>query len=347
MLDIVQVVRKFGTDGGMERYVWELSHALADLGFKVHVLCEQTTKTTHHKNIKVNYVSKVISRPRWLAMFRFSINVRHWVEKNTSNDWIIHSHERTPVHQVTTFHGPPFANIKSKPLWKRLSVRIRVWLYLEYRELCSNQVQFVLPNSDLILQDLKKFYPCVTEKLSFVAYPGVRDFDIKKRQLKNKKVIFFVGKEWKRKGLEFTIKIVEELRFKDRNIELWVAGPEKNEIEHLFKKWKKGFRLLGWCDPTEYFPMANLLLHPAISEPYGMAISEATSFSVPVVISNRCGIANQVTNDSGSVVDLGEDLSKWVDACLCQLNRKSSIVKVGKSWKELAREHIKIYQSIR
>ena len=54
MLNIIQVVRIFGVNGGMERYVWELSYALADLGVQVHILCEQSDHSTVHKNIKVH-----------------------------------------------------------------------------------------------------------------------------------------------------------------------------------------------------------------------------------------------------------------------------------------------------
>jgi len=346
MLKTVQVVRRFGVSGGMERYVWELSHALADLGVQVHILCEQSDKNTEHKNINIHHLKRVTPKPRWLAMLRFSSNVSTWVKNNSGNDWVIHSHERTAVHHVSTFHGPPFAHIYNKPWYKRASIRVAMWLYLERRELCASQVKVILPNSDLILNDLKKMYPCAREVLLSPAYPGVNKPEKIIETQKDKKVILFVGKEWKRKGLEKAEKIVKKIRENDSSIELWVVGPDKKEIKHLFKDWNSGLQLFGWQDASKFMPLASLLLHPAVSEPYGMAIAEATNYEVPVVISDQCGIASQVSGGSGSVVDIKANIDEWIYSCLKELNRKDLVISVGKSWQELAQQHIEIYKKI-
>jgi UDP-glucose:(heptosyl)LPS alpha-1,3-glucosyltransferase len=346
MLTVVQIVRKFGFYGGMERYVWELSHALADLGVKVHILCEQSEQNISHGNIKIHYLKKIIPKPRWLAMLRFSSNVSSWIENNVDSNWIIHSHERTAVHHVSTFHGPPFAHVYNKPWWKRFSVRIAVWLYLEKRELCAKQVKVVLPNSDLILNDLKKMYPCVTDVLHSPAYPGVEKPSKVNRADTEKKVIVFVGKEWRRKGLKKAVSVVKELRERDKNIEFWVVGPKKEDIMYLFDSWNSGFQLLGWQDASMLMHSVSLLIHPAISEPYGMAIAEATNFGIPVVVSNKCGIASKITNKSGSVIDVDASIEIWVGACLKELNRKDTVLGVGKSWQELAQQHIDIYAQL-
>ena len=260
---------------------------------------------------------------------------------------IIHSHERTSIHQVTTFHGPPFAHIRSKPFWKRFSLRVKVWLYLEKRELCSDQVKVVLPNSKLISKDLKRFYPCIKERLYAPAYPGIKNQKLKTKKLEARpNIILFIGKEWKRKGLDFAAEIVDKLRLKDKSIELWVLGPDPDSVRHLFKKWKDGFKLLGWDDPKKYLANSKLLIHPAISEPYGMSISEATNFGVPVVISDNCGIASQITKKSGRVLTLDDSIDSWVEACSKEITRNNLADRVGKSWTELALDHIKIYDSI-
>jgi len=347
MLEVVQIVRRFGKDGGMERYVWELAHALANYDVIVHILCEEVTDSVNHHNIRINCLNPIAKRPRWLSMLRFSRNVFKWFKLNNINNCIIHSHERTSIHQVTTFHGPPFAHIRTKPFWKRFSLRVKVWLYLEKRELCSDQVKVVLPNSKLISKDLKSFYPCIKGRIHAPTYPGIKDPNVKIKKLEARpNIILFIGKEWKRKGLDFAVEIVDKLRLIDKSIEFWVLGPDPDSVRHLFKKWKDGFKLLGWDDPKKYLVNSKLLLHPAISEPYGMAISEATSFGVPVVISNNCGIANQITKKSGRVLALDDSIALWIKACSEEIKRNDLAHKVGKSWTELALDHIKIYDSI-
>jgi len=347
MIEVVQVVRKFGKKGGMELYVWELSHALADQGVLVHILCEEVTDACNHHLIQINTLKRVFEKPRWLAMLRFSRKVTNWFEENRLNDCIIHSHERTSMHQVTTFHGPPFAHIRNKLFWKRISLRVKVWLYLEKRELCSNQVRLVLPNSKLIGKDLEHFYPCIKDRLHAPAYPGIKDPNIITKELEARpNIILFIGKEWKRKGLDFAVEIVEKLRLTDKSIEFLVLGPDPDLVRHLFKNWTDGYRLLGWDDPRKYLSNARLLIHPAISEPYGMSISEATNFGVPVVISDNCGIASQITKKSGRVLTLDDSIDSWVEACSKEITRNNLADRVGKSWTELALDHIKIYDSI-
>ena len=346
MLNIIQVVRRFGVNGGMERYVWELSHALADLDVQVHILCEQPDQDTNHKNITVHCLKRVFPKPRWLAMLRFSSNVSSWIKNNANSNWVIHSHERTTVHHVSTFHGPPFAYVYSKPWWKRASIRVVMWLYLERRELCASQVKAILPNSDLIYDDLSKLYPCVRKRLLSPAYPGVSKPIFTSKKESDKKVVLFIGKEWKRKGLEKAEKIVKNLRQNDASVEFWVIGPEKDAIEYLFKDWNSGFKLLGWQDASKFMSLASLLLHPARSEPYGMAIAEATNYGIPVVVSNQCGVASQISNRSGSVLDVEDSIDEWANSCLTELSRKDPVLGIGKSWRELAQQHIEIYRKL-
>ena len=45
----IHIVRRYGPVGGMERYVWELTHALAKQGQKVKIICERAYDTCDDK----------------------------------------------------------------------------------------------------------------------------------------------------------------------------------------------------------------------------------------------------------------------------------------------------------
>lgn len=348
MLKNLHIVRRFGPVGGMERYVWELSHALANLDIEIHILCEESLYTPNHDNIFIHTLGTTPAKPRWISELRFSHRVQQWVNNNTNHDFVIHSHVRTGVHHITTFHSTLFSHVRKKPWWKKISIRIAVWLYLEKRELCGKQVQVVLPNSDLMHDELKVEYPCIGNRLYPPAYPGVHPSDNKHldKTNKQKEVILFIGQEWQRKGLHTAVQIVEKIKATRPAIEFWVLGPNPTDIQHLFKHWEKDYRLLGWQESAPFLPEANLLLHPAIAEPYGMAIAEAANTGVPVVISNQCGIANQVTNQSGQVINLNSPLHTWVTACIEELDRTSPVENITNSWLELAEQHVEIYSQI-
>jgi UDP-glucose:(heptosyl)LPS alpha-1,3-glucosyltransferase len=90
----------------------------------------------------------------------------------------------------------------------------------------------------------------------------------------------------------------------------------------------------------------DLLLHPARSEPYGMAVGEAMAARVPVVISDRCGIAGSVSTDAGCVLGLDAGVPAWVQACERQLARERPPAGFARSWDTVAAEHESLYAQV-
>jgi UDP-glucose:(heptosyl)LPS alpha-1,3-glucosyltransferase len=329
----------------MERYVWEITHELAKLGHQVQVLCEYSAAKTPSE-IEVHELGEMFYRPRWLYYWRFSHRVKNWLGAHPQPGWLIHSHERVGVHQVTTFHGPPFATVRDKPWWKKISLRVAMQLYLERREL--QVAHFIVPNSEIISRLLAHYYPEYARKLSEPVVPGVSpSFMRSTRSVPvNGGIIGFVGKEWKRKGLPLAIEIAAKLRQERPQLELWVLGPSENEVRHLFKDWQNGYRLLGWQQDSSHFQEIDVLLHPAKAEPYGMVISEAMAACVPVVVSNACGAAPQVIAGAGEVIALDAPVQQWVTAVARQLDRTDAPPEFVRGWDVVAAEYEIIYAKV-
>ena len=347
-MNILQIVRRFGPIGGMERYVWELTRELAAMGHHLQVLCEIDLSPEPLANVEVHALGTVRPKPRWLAHVRFSNRVDRWLEQHPQSDTIIHSHERITKHQITTFHGPPFAQIYQQPLWKRLSLRAAMNLWLERRELCSEQVQAIVPNSIRIAEDLETYYPNVNARISKPIVPGVEPCT--KRQPRkiaaDAGVIGFVGKEWKRKGLTMAVDIVSTLAKQRPNLTFKVAGSPPEAIDHLFKSATFKYELLGETDVRELYQQFDLLLHPARQEPFGMVITEALSAGVPVVISNLCGAATEVNPSNGKAPSLNDPIEQWVEAADFWLNNADHNIDYHHSWQQMASEYEQLYRAI-
>jgi len=345
-LSILHIVRRYGPAGGMERYVWEVTQELAAAGHDVSVLCETCCADTRPEGIHVHELGKQICKPRWLGHLRFSKCVHEWLRDHARPDTIIHSHERTGDHHVTTFHSPPFARIKDGLWWKQLSPRAQINLWLEKREVCSPQVNAVVPNSAMTTSLLNRYYPCIGRRMAKPVPPGVSAGP--KRPDRSVPhdggVIGFIGCEWKRKGLDIAVAAVAELRKKRPRLEFRVAGPEPDEIRHLFAGWTDGFHLLGHADSNELYPQFDLLLHPARQEPYGMVIAEAMAAGVPVVISDRCGIASDVPNRMGTVCPPNTTPYDWSMACEKYIG--TSFPTDVRNWQQVALDYIHLYQSL-
>ncbi len=341
-MKILHVVRRYGPVGGMERYVWEITRELAALGHQVEVVCERC-HADKPDGIAVHELGEIAPRPRWLSLLRFGRRVARWQEQNPRPGFVVHSNERLAAHHVTTFHGPPFATVRDKPFWKRISLRVAMQFYLERRELRA--ARFIVPNSIIIRSQLAHYYPEYAHKLTAPVVPGVAA--VTQRAWKpapvDGGVIGFVGKEWQRKGLPLAVAIAARLRKERPGLELQVAGPQPAEVQHLFGGWQGGYRLLGWRSDAAYFAQFDVLLHPASAEPYGMAITEAMAQQVAVVVSDRCGAAAQISEAAGGVLSLDAPVEQWVQAVAQQLGRSEAPPQFKRSWREVAQEYETIY----
>ena len=341
-MKIIHIVRHYGPVGGMERYVWETTRELARLGHQVQVLCEQSM-TENPPNIAVHELGRMAPRPRWLGYWRFSRRVQTWLNAHAQPGWLVHSHERTGVHDITTFHGPPFAAVRDLPWWKRISIRVVAQLWLERREL--RVAKKIVPNSAIIAKQLAHYYPEYAHKLTAPIVPGVLPGVVRVPRAvpADGGIVGFVGREWQRKGLPLAVKIVAELRKTRPQLELWVVGPNEKEVVHLFKGWQGGYRLLGWRTDNTHFENIDVPLHPAKAEPYGMVISEAMAARVPVAVSDACGAAAQVSAGAGAVVQLDAPIEQWKRAVAAQLDRTDAIPAFVRGWDAVAREYENIY----
>ena len=342
-MKIIHIVRRYGPVGGMERYVWEVTHELVKLGHQVQVICE-TCVAEKPQGITVHELGTMIYRPRWLYYWRFGRRVEKWLRTYTQPGWLIHSHERVGVHHVTTFHATPFATVCDKPWWKRFSFRVSMQLSMEHREL--RMAQHIVPNSEIIARQLAHYYPEYAHKLTRPVVPGVLPGIVREPHQAPKAggIIGFVGREWQRKGLSLAIEIVAQLRIDRPQLELWVIGPDEREVQHLFANWQGGYRLLGWCNGSLHFHEIDVLLHPAKAEPYGMVITEAMAARVPVVVSDACGAAPQVDVESGEVVALDAPVQQWVTSVSRQLDRTEAPPEFVRGWDVVAAEYETLYK---
>ena len=346
----IHIVRRYGKVGGMEHYVWELTHSLAAAGHRVKIVCEHQfhplEDTTGAGRIEVREIGNVWPRkPRWIHMLLFSGQAHRLIRFMDTTQWVIHSHEITDVHDVTTFHGNSIKSRKPSPL-DRFSPRIRTWEKFERRELTASDSQRIFPVSPVVANTLAAFYPECANRLEAPAYPGVSSRFNNIQRKTNGKTLGFIGVEWQRKGLDILCPVVASLRREDPEISLIVAGCEPGEVGHLFHDWRSGYQLMGWvADPLEFFRNIDALVLPARAEPFGMVVAEANAAGIPVVVSSNCGIAEFVTGNRGKVVDINHP-DQILSACQSVLAQQHNPDPMGFSWDRTARQYVQVYMDV-
>jgi UDP-glucose:(heptosyl)LPS alpha-1,3-glucosyltransferase len=288
---VTQVVRKFGLAGGMESYVWHLTHGLAERGVSVNVVCEDVIHQPCSPLIKIYQVApSPPSRSRWRSMLIFRLNVEALLGELGLKGSIIHSHERSVSHHVTTLHGPSIFDRSYPKISRYLSPRIRAWEHMESQEIFGKHVRCVLGVSDQVVADLSRFHPPISNKILMTACPGViapilNDEDIRESDAFR---FIFVGREWKRKGLLFAIEVVREFVNQSGVVSvLDVFGPTADSLPRSIRN-NRMVSVKGWVKTIPY-EKYDALIHPALTEPFGMIVAEARAHGLPVLASERTG----------------------------------------------------------
>jgi UDP-glucose:(heptosyl)LPS alpha-1,3-glucosyltransferase len=348
---IIQVVRNWGPVGGMESYVWHLSHALALLNFRITVVCEKSHSMTVASNIEVIETGLLPPKPRWILYWRFANKVEVVVQSILSrSQCIVHSHERCISHDLTTFHSMPFAGIKDKSILRRLSIRVWAYLRMEARELGvpPNPSVCIVPVSAVISRAISKHYPLVVNQIVAPISPGVMAMPQRPQRIvpMDGGTIGFMGKEWGRKGFALFIQIAKKLQLQRPNLRVLVLGPEEAEVGHLCQDYPGDIEFLGWQPSAQYFQELDLLIHPASSEAYGMVIAEAMACHVPVLVSDACGAAVDVSERHGTVLSLHHSVSQWAQAGDALLRNTQSMTGYLRPWAQVAAEYETQYQAI-
>lgn len=108
-------------------------------------------------------------------------------------------------------------------------------------------------------------------------------------------VVSTVGKlvPWKRQ-MEVVKACLMIPRHRSVKLLLIGSGPDYDRIAQYVRENDAGcvIRMCGFCPAEElpgYFAASDLYVHPSAREPHSLAISEAAYFSLPLIISDRCG----------------------------------------------------------
>lgn len=341
---VTQVVRRFGQVGGMESYVWKLSHALVELGVEVKVICEECFGETPAEIDIIRVQKPERLRPRYRAMQHFRDQVER-VNGQFRELGLVHSHERTGIHAVTTIHGPPMGHLlKQGSFIERRQKRIGAWSAMEYDEVLGPQVKCVVPVSSRIATDLSQIYPEIASRLSKPGWPALDRGEAIERSDFGRRLVF-VGREPRRKGLDIALKAFRSVQRQSPNTTLDVFGVRPSDVSFWLRRSCDQIRFHGWVKKVPYEEY-DVLIHPARYEPFGMAIVEARAAGLAVVMSDQVGAAD-LELDATTILGISEPISKWAASIDTAFeSSRFCQAQVRFDWRDLARWYVEqVYQS--
>jgi len=178
----------------------------------------------------------------------------------------------------------------------------------------------------------------------------------------NSKVILFVGSLVESKGPHILLKALKEIVVKVPNVIAIFVGPGADKqivaLENLAKKLgvENNVIFTGPLPHKElklYYSVADVFVLPSFSEGFPHVLLEASSFGLPLVVSNLKELEaividrfNGLFAEKGNAKDFAEKITRLLldDALRERLGSNSRSYSKRYSWEEIAEKYFKLYK---
>lgn len=135
--------------------------------------------------------------------------------------------------------------------------------------------------------------------------------------LKDKKVILFLGRISWIKGLDILLKAYVRLSRERNDVHLLIVGNDSEGYGKRLKQWISDYAIgprvtftgmLTGKEKLEAYVGSDVFVLPSYSENFGMSVIEAMACGIPVVITDKVGISGDLQeNHAGVIVECNED----------------------------------------
>ncbi|HEV2095865.1 MAG TPA: glycosyltransferase [Chthoniobacterales bacterium] len=332
-MKILQMVQTLDpSSGGVARAVLSLSIALVRRGHEVEVVtlddvlapwAQSTALRIHPLGLGLtSYRYSPRLRP-WLRAHghRFDRVIVHGIWQYLSfSAWRRFAHSSTPYYVFP--HGmldPWFKRtFPLKHLKKWLS-----WPWADYRVLrdaravifTSEEERLEARKSFWLYRAREKVSPLGVEASTTEEARPNNSFLEKYPTLRDTCILLFLGRLHPKKGCDILIDAFSQFTKSEQRLSLVLAGPDQIRWEKQLRVRATGLdRRIVFTGMLEgeikrsAFAAAAAFILPSHQENFGMAVAEALSFGVPVLISNRVNIWREIDADEAGFVE-SDDLS--------------------------------------
>jgi UDP-glucose:(heptosyl)LPS alpha-1,3-glucosyltransferase len=359
--------------GGAERYLADLCTRMAAEGHEVHVFAEH--RNEEYPGIYFHSV-KTIPFPKSLQLLSFAMRATKEMQNgnyditfgvgNTLKADVLQPHGG--VHWVWLWrslraYDNPFLWM-IKFLGRVLSPKQWVNGWIENAPYKGNRLQKIVAISDMVKQDMMKWYRVPEERIA-VVYNGVdtehfhprnrryREEIRRRHEIGNEWVILFVSNNFRMKGLGFLIKALAKIKKASHApFKLLVLGRDRQDC---YLRLARGNGILedvifaGSTDePEKYYGASDLLVHPTFYDACSLTVLEALASGLPVVTTRWNGASGIITQgQEGFVISDPRDDQILAEKIMFLLDREKmerastaarrlgEFYSVERNWKEM------------
>jgi len=159
----------------------------------------------------------------------------------------------------------------------------------------------------------------------------------KEMKIEGKKVIIFVGRLVRMKGVDHLIRAFDNLTKSTENIALFIVGegPIRSELQILSKTSKnQNVYFVGWMDINEivkYYSIADIFVLPTLNDVWGLVVNEAMCCGLPIIttMAAGCSVDMVFNGENGYIVKTG-DSNELADAIKKVIENPTECDRMGK-----------------
>lgn len=310
--------------GGSERYTSGLVEGLRARGHEVHILATRWDTTAETAGVVMRRVP-TLRAPAFARMLSFAVNCRRVMAVAGCD--VVLSIERTlrqdvfraggGCHREYLLQRRRYREGVPQPLTGLNPLHLMM-LWIEKRSYSPSNTRAIIANSHRGKQEIVGHYGFPAEQIH-VIYNGTdcdRFRPVPGRAPRPETVLLLVGSGFERKGVEFAVRALARL---PASVRLEVAG-KGNPAPYQRLAAQLGvaerLRFLGTGQRIEdVYANADVLVHPAIYEPFSNACLEAMACGLPVV-SSRINGASEIIQPgrNGAIVEDPADTAAFAAA---------------------------------
>lgn len=353
--------------GGPSQAVLDMCRALIVEGVEAEIAttnsdgCKDLNVTLQqridHKGVPTYFFSRSLK-----TEYKFSLPFAQWLKRNLKNYNLLHIHSvfcyptAIAAYYARKF-GIPYIICPAGILenWPMHQHRFRKWLYLQLVEKKSLDGALAIHcTSEKEKNSIEQFDfkpPAVVIPLSVSVafqYQAIEKGRFRKKfpQIGQRKLIVFLSRIHKKKGLELLIEALASLKKNQNNFFLVIAGSGNERYLKTLKDKIARYDLnsqilftghLGGEEKYALLRDADLFVLSSYQENFGIAVAEALQMGVPVIVSDQVALCKEIeSSEAGMVVPC--DSKRLALAVGQLLNDYEERVRMGKNGKQLAVE---------
>jgi glycogen synthase len=369
--------------GGLARHVHALSIELVKRNYDVHVIASKPNDSTDYElsdGVHIHRVSPLNDQDpdflAWIGGLNLAIIDKAIAIAGHTAIHAVHTHDWMTgpaaeyikkvltVPMVATIHGTEYGRNKG------IFTELQQFIFAKEKELSQNADK-VIVCSDFMAEEISEVLETAGPKITVIPNGTTVNDHITHNEkaeklfpyLKERKVVFSIGRVVKEKGFDTLIKSAELLRHRHPELCFVIAGngplleTYRQKVNHLSLSNTVFF--IGFVSDNvrkALFEFCSMAVFPSLYEPFGLAAAEALSFGVPTIVSQTGGLQGLIEDrKTGYYMEPGNEksLANIIEHILEHESLASNIAERGKavveekfSWRQNAKQTDQLYENI-